>query len=214
VKKTIERFIDSTKNDKNHRFKSWEHCYKVFENNNESKDLLALHLGFYLASWGMYRGSSGLLWKDYKVHYEAVDIIKKYYDLRHKFSANLPQKQDVLNVFNELSAYYSKLNYDNGKDKYPISATDTLISKIILGTLGCLPAFDRYFNLGLFGKEYSVINMKSIDLIWEKTVEMKPQIELVQEWINQQTGVWYPPLKILDMYYWQQGFDKIGTLKK
>jgi len=35
------------------------------------------------------------------------------------------------------------------------------------------------------------------------------KINLVQEWIKQQTGIWYPKMKILDMYYWQLGFDKI-----
>ena len=208
MEKTIQRFIEPTVKDLNHRYKSWEHCYNAFVNRDESTDILALHLGFYLASWGMYRGSSGLLWKDYKVHYEAVEIIKKHHHLRYEF-IDLPRKEDVINVFKELSEYYSKLAYYNGKDDDKhITATDTLISKIILGALGCLPAFDRYFNLGLFDKEYSVINGKSIDIIWVKTNEMKSEIELVQGWIRQQTGTLYPPMKIIDMYYWQLGFDK------
>ena len=206
MEKTIQKFIEPTVNDLNHRYKSWEHCYNAFGNKNESTDVLALHLGFYLASWGMYRGSSGLLWKDYMVHTKAVEIIKKHHKLRYEF-IDLPQKQDVMDVFLELSEYYSKLDYYNGKNKKLITATDTLISKIILGTLGCLPAFDRYFNLGLFDKEYSVINDKSIDLIWEKTESMKSEIKLVQGWIRQQTGTLYPPMKIIDMYYWQLGFD-------
>ncbi len=207
MEKTIQRFIEPTVKDLNHRYKSWEHCYNAFDNKDESTDILALHLGFYLASWGMYRGSSGLLWKDYKVHYEAVEIIKKHHHLRYEF-IDLPRKEDVINVFKELSEYYSKLVYYNGKDNKLITATDTLISKIILGALGCLPAFDRYFNLGLFDKEYSIINVKSIDLIWRKTEEMKSELALVQGWIRHQTGTLYPPMKIIDMYYWQLGFDK------
>jgi hypothetical protein len=37
-------------------------------------------MAFYLASWGMYRGSSFLLWKDYLIHQEVVDniIAKKH----------------------------------------------------------------------------------------------------------------------------------------
>ncbi len=49
--------------------------FKLNINDEETIDMLALHLGFYLASWGMYRGSSFLLQKDYKVHVPIVKII-------------------------------------------------------------------------------------------------------------------------------------------
>lgn len=39
---------------------------------------MALNLGFYLASWGMYRGSSFLVHKDYTVHEGAVRILASY----------------------------------------------------------------------------------------------------------------------------------------
>ena len=45
----------------------------------EKIDFLSLHLGFYLASWGMMRGSTELLDKDYKIHIPAVKVILKYY---------------------------------------------------------------------------------------------------------------------------------------
>ncbi|MDE6885895.1 MAG: hypothetical protein K2P17_02485 [Helicobacteraceae bacterium] len=34
----------------------------------KDKDIIALHLGFYLASWRIYHGISQLLKKDYKIH--------------------------------------------------------------------------------------------------------------------------------------------------
>ena len=49
-----------------HRGKSWEHCYtffrkyKTLRNDKLLVDYAALHLGFFLASWGMLRGSSFL----------------------------------------------------------------------------------------------------------------------------------------------------------
>src|ERR1700724_165165 len=48
------------------RDRSWEHCYRYFRSADASTirkdhDQAALQLGFYLASWGMYRGSSFLL---------------------------------------------------------------------------------------------------------------------------------------------------------
>ena len=62
----------------NARYLSWEHCYKVFAPHigksptDKDADFLALHLGFYLASWGMYRASSFLF---YTVrHLNNIDI--------------------------------------------------------------------------------------------------------------------------------------------
>src|SRR5262245_15461814 len=49
--------------DPHHRFRLWEHCYAYFQRGQNDCDLASLHLAFYLASWGMYRGSSGRLHK-------------------------------------------------------------------------------------------------------------------------------------------------------
>ena len=73
-KEIIYKFYSMIKTDKNHRYKSWEHCYQQFINDHDV-DRLSLNLAFYLASWGMYRGSSGLLQKDYKIHHGAVEIL-------------------------------------------------------------------------------------------------------------------------------------------
>lgn len=83
VKETILLFNDEMRNDANHRYRSWDHCYSFFKNlysakNDKDVGLAALHLAFYLASWGMYRGSSKLLQKDYKIHTPIVqELLKK-----------------------------------------------------------------------------------------------------------------------------------------
>src|SRR5258708_798666 len=63
-----------------YRYRSWEHCYRFFRDVKSSgmpahRDHAALHLGFYLASWGMYRGPSFLLKHDYTVHLPVVDCL-------------------------------------------------------------------------------------------------------------------------------------------
>ena len=64
--------------DPHHRYRSWEHCYQFFRSRTREalvaeKDAAALQLGFYLASWGMYRGSSFLLQRAYTVHRGVVE---------------------------------------------------------------------------------------------------------------------------------------------
>lgn len=74
--KSSTEFYNDLKVDENGRYRSWEHCYSHFIKARGSQeidyDYLSLQLAFYLASWGMYRGSSFLLQKDYKVHIPVV----------------------------------------------------------------------------------------------------------------------------------------------
>lgn len=83
----VKKYHDCIASDSNHRFISWEHCYLRFSSldfckNDNEKDISALHLAFYLASWGMYRGSTNLLEKDYKILIPVIDVVKNHFELR------------------------------------------------------------------------------------------------------------------------------------
>lgn len=82
-------FYNDLKQDKNGRYRSWEHCYSNFcharERDEVDYDYLSLQLAFYLASWGMYRGSSFLLQKDYKVH---IPVVEELLQTKYKFAMN------------------------------------------------------------------------------------------------------------------------------
>lgn len=137
-----------------HRYRSWEHCFNAFGNSSLSIDILNLHLAFYLASWGMYRGS-----------------------------------------------------YFNNKSLQKITATDTLLTKIMLGVFGVIPAFDRYFLSGanaILG--FSSFNQQNLSLLYGFAKEHENEIKSCQEYILVNSNFWYPPMKILDMYFWQVGF--------
>jgi hypothetical protein len=66
ISQQIQAFHDEITKDDHHRYRSWEHCYGFFQRVGRQdiiaqRDDAAVQLGFYLASWGMYRGSSFLL---------------------------------------------------------------------------------------------------------------------------------------------------------
>ena len=193
--KVIKKFIELN-NEKYERYNSWNHCYNAFKTETNEK-ILSLHLGFYLASWGMYRGSSKLLQKDYLVHFEAVKIIRKYCHLRCQKGkeVNICNLDDILLLIKELSDYYKK--------EHNVTATDTLISKIILGTLGCLPAFDRYFIDGIKenGCHFKTLRKKGLEELF-KYIEKDYELKSIQKKYPQ-----YPTMKIIDMYFWQIGYD-------
>ena len=81
---SLKRFYDELKLDSNARYRSWEHCYSNFYHarGKEDVDIDYLSLGLhYLASWGMYRGSSFLLQKGYKIHIPVIEeLLKNKYD--------------------------------------------------------------------------------------------------------------------------------------
>ncbi len=76
-----------------------------------------------------------LLQKDYKLHIPAVKEILNTVIIKEKF-------ERLTDNFNQI--YYSAHKAVNSKPDTKI--TDTLMSKILLGTLGCAPAYDRYFE--------------------------------------------------------------------
>lgn len=197
----------------NHRFNSWEHCYAFFarrteESTDEYRDYACLHLAFYLASWGMYRGSSAILWKDYKIHQDAVDIIlSEKYDFLYNIGLDIIYREKDL-LFELICKI--KECYDN----IEISATNTLITKILLGTLGCIPAYDRFFISGIkdAGLPYSYLNEKNFKDLLDWVRDNKAHFDEVQKEINKKRvaagKVEYPLMKLVDMYFWMQGFKK------
>lgn len=217
IENIVMEFYDKIIDDKNHRFKSWEHCYNYFNKNSIEIDLACLHLSFYLASWGMYRGSSFLLQKDYKIHKTAVcEILKSEYDVLRGIELQCfsNEKIDILfGLKNRLNEIYQPIKQSIDTRSNDRDITDTLITKILLGTLGCIPAYDRFFIIGIrqvASLPYSTINKENFTelLVWCK--KNQDEIQKVSEKIK------YPPMKIADMYFWSMGakFDTDNKQKK
>ena len=205
----IKRFAQPLIRDKNHRYKSWEHCYLAFSSPEKNDDDLCLNLAFYLASWGMYRGSSGLLWKDYRVHKPVLDVLRKHKDLKNVIVSEV-NIHNIIMLCNDIKNVYKNIEYKDSKHKEVrlVSPTDTLVSKIVLGTLGCLPAFDRYFNAGCFGNANATINELMLKELSMKTNLLLPELKDCQTFLAEKLSFKYPIMKIVDMYYWQLGVEK------
>jgi hypothetical protein len=212
---SIKDYLDKVVKDDQHRYKSWEHCYTFFferEKIREKEDyeLASLHLFVYLASWGMYRGSSFLLEKDYKVHTDAIKII-----LDHKFDKLLeiePNKlieKDNLRLLNvlveKLKGYYNNLNVIH--EKKIANITDTLMTKILLGTLGCTPAYDELFVKGLKKQliKPSKFGDGSIVYISHFFENNKNEFYRAQKFVSEKRKLKYPAFKLVDMFFWKVG---------
>ena len=211
-------FYNELREDPNGRYRSWEYCYKAFHdargNTNADFDYLSLQLAFYLASWGMYRGSSFLLQKDYKIHFPIVEeILKPEYDELFGIRCSDLRKQSAQNCLaaleNFMLSYYGEVR-DSVKEaavKHKISTT--LITKILMGTFGCVPAYDRYFIDGIKDQKVStgIYNINSI----LRLVDFYEQNEERLESTRSELKVFdlpYPQMKMLDMGFWQIEFEK------
>ena len=104
-------------------------------------DLLSLHMGFYLASWGMMCKSTALLQYDCKVHVPAVRAVLKHHVLYGQgLDALCEQKAALAGLCDDITAAYT--DEENQLRQFE-SVSDILVSKVILGTLGITPAYDR-----------------------------------------------------------------------
>lgn len=218
----VSQFYKKIASDPNHRYRSWEHCYKFFQSSEkENLDLAALNLGFYLASWGMYRGSSFLLQKDYKVHVGAVRIIQeKEFTPLHGISLENFTEKNVNLLFDglipKLRNYYGNIKSSVPHLSNERDATDTLITKILMGTLGCIPAYDRFFIEGIRSTKdlkYSALNKTNFKalLAW---CNKNPVPDNIKKEISIEVA--YPIMKIIDMHFWRIGEIKLteSAIKK
>lgn len=211
IKKKIFGFYRQLADDDNHRYKSWEHCYSYFLSGKPDKDIACLHLAFYLASWGMYRGSSFLLWKDYLVHRDVVEKVLKKRELQDIDYSKVDEKtiDEIFDLMDWMKGWYRQnIKAVNGEKKL-VNPTDTLVTKILLGTLGCIPAYDRYFISGLreAGISYSRLsknNFKSVIGFYKKN---KQSFDQASTEITKISKVKYPTMKLVDMYFWEIGAE-------
>ena len=219
IKKVIKqglKFYKKIKEDENSRYRSWEYCYKNFYDAHKSEiideekvDYLSLQLAFYLASWGMYRGSSFLLQKDYKIHKPIIKLLfNKEYDSLWGIKINeykkIENQEKLINLVNSIRDVYN--NVRGAKNKNEVS--DTLVTKILLGTMGCVPAYDRYFVSGVRNEKVTsgCFNIKSILGLVDFYNKYYNEFEEVRKQIKV-SGIKYPQMKMIDSCFWQIGYD-------
>ena len=213
-----QTLYDDARANENGRSRSWEHCYRVFRDARTDPspdyDYLSLHLAFYLASWGMYRGSSFLLQKDYKVLSPIVEeILKPEYDCLFGLACADLRESEVQDSLEKLHKYIAKhfrpIRNEVAGRAVASSVSPVLITKILMGTLGCVPAYDRFFQDGVATykvttREYSLDSvLRPVDFYEEHNDRLEDARRGMQC-----EDLTYPQMKLLDMGFWQVGFER------
>lgn len=213
-----QTFYEDARATENGRSRSWEHCYRVFRDARTDPspdcDNLSLHLAFYLASWGMYRGSSFLLQKDYKVLVPIVEkILKPEYDCLFGVACTDVRNRDVWaqlkKLYDDIAEHFDPICEKVAGRKVASSVSPVLVTKILMGTLGCVPAYDRFFQDGVATykvttREYSPESVRRLVDFYE---EHNDRLEEARRGMRVGDLI-YPQMKLLDMGFWQVGFEK------
>jgi hypothetical protein len=131
----------------NERYSSFDYCFNYFQSFRESGaiSLLAtsdnvqiscLHLGFYLASWGMFRGSTELLQKSARYLIPVIEVIARTDASFWEIDADCYTESNIQLLLEAEGTI---------RDVQP-GMSDTLLTKIMLGVFGSVPAFDINFR--------------------------------------------------------------------
>jgi hypothetical protein len=193
------------------RYASFDYCYNYFQQFRESgavcrlcqpevMQMSCLQLAFYLASWGMLRGSTTLLQKSAKYYEKLItqvaDFDPRIWDIDiPKYNSN-----EVIQLLIECDKMITQsiMHHADPNDSWP---TATLTTKIMLGIFGNIPAFDMYF-IRFFGtrniNKRNLIRLYDYYMMHQQSID-KQAIYTIDFTTSRATHRKYPKAKIVDM---------------
>lgn len=154
ITSVVESFIGGPGGAASHaRVLSWDFCFEHFadvERVRRDRQASCMQLGYYLASWGMLRGSSYLFKNTNARHYlQVLEVIERYTPEMAGLSPahfGTQRSQELLvSAYQEMAA---ALLPEGGR-------RITLVTKTMMGVWGVFPSLDSYFmqTFGAIAKE-------------------------------------------------------------
>jgi hypothetical protein len=140
------------------RASSFDYCFNYFQTFRERMatnelaepehlELSCLHIGYYLASWGMLRGSTALHTKSYRFFEPAVETIASEPPATWDIDVDGYTEDNIsalMGLRDRLATALTAKTLE-GTDRAP---TNTLLTKVMLGVFGSVPAFDTFLVRG------------------------------------------------------------------
>ena len=218
IQKSLDQFVTGNGKNKgrlsNERYASFDYCYNYFYSfykdnkisklaNQDNLQMSCLQIGFYLASWGMMRGSSFLLEKSVRNFSDLIIAISKMDSKLWEIDVSDYNSENIVILLDCKKKIINAL----GKGNNP---SDTLVTKIMLGVFSNVPAFDQYFRQSM--SVYS-FNRNSLFKIKEFYIENKNildsyNIHTLDFTKGVETDIIYNKAKLIDMCGFVDGFNK------
>ena len=216
------------------RFASYDFCHSYFLRNRESlsskMEESCIYLWSFLGSWGMLRGSSVLLKENSpaslrkvveciaKTPKEVLDIDVEQYEKKEC-------RKQIIELYDSIKLALTKgsSHFDcKGNQITPFeNPSRTLVTKIMMGVFGIVPAFDTFF-CDVFGSLYPGKGFHSgnfshdcLYAIYKFYLQNKQQLDSIKIAVidfdgEPIEGMYYKKAKLIDMYGFTKGVFKAG----
>jgi len=191
------------------RYSSFDYCFNHFQSHREqgtlpellrgeALQLSCLHLGFYLASWGMFRGSTNLLKRSARHLIPLIQVIATSPPEIWTTDANHYGDGTCPIVFDAARRLRGAL---------PNRASDTLVTKIMLGTFGCVPAFDAYFKRGFRVSTFGPKALKKVGEFYNANADVidRHRVRTLAFNSGRPSRRRYTRAKVIDMIFFTAG---------
>ena len=193
----------------NDRMISWDHCNRFFrclpvKPSAELLDQMALHLAFYLASYGMYRGSTAILGKDYKF---LIPVVRHLVDKSPGVPSNSVREatsKDLAEAaWGQIQSLKEILQGLNIEQKN----LDTLATKILLGTWVTTPAVDNSFKDAIKASDIgaATCSRKNFLTMFAFVQEHSDLFQSQVTRFHQARFEHYPAMRVVDAIIWHLG---------
>jgi len=208
IKEYVDGVSDSPSIQPFERYASFDYCFNYFQSfrerkvinqlfNNEYLEKSCLQLGYYLASWGMLRGSTYLLQKSVRAYEPIIKLIAGSDPELWDIDANTYSEDNIERI----------LDFGKQFTKLITNASDTLITKVMLGVFGNVPAFDTLFKKGFKTSAFGKKALKRISSFYQENqvvieTARRPTIDFITGNISNR---FYPRAKIIDMIFYIEG---------
>jgi len=198
------------------RYSSFDYCFNYFrsfyENDNiesiaspDNVQLSCLQLGFYLASWGMFRGNAFLLQKSVKHYQPLISVIAGMPKVCWQVDLNNYSDKSIQLLLEIYKHIFSSLGEN---DEF---ASTTLVTKIMLGVFGNIPALDNNFCKGFKLNKYFSESLlrKILDFYLANKEEFeKFKIKTIDFSTGMETDRYYTNAKLIDMVGFIEGIKE------
>ena len=183
------------------RYSSYDLCYGYFYQNKGKLigtrlEESCLQLWSFLSSWGMVARGNALQGKSYAYLKDAVDFINSNPQYYQSTIDSSIYSQEMLDLYDGLK---KKINLLQRNQK-------TIITKIMLGVYGCIPAFDQYVCDTFGTSTTGNLSSQNIDSVISTYISHKDLIDSLANSTqllsfngSSTVGLSYTPAKIIDM---------------
>lgn len=193
------------------RYASFDYCYNYFYSfykegkikelaSEENMQMSCLQLGFYLASWGMMRGSSFLLEKSVLHYSNLIKAISKMDPLLWEIDVATYTDENIKTLLECKEQIIEAMKTD---EKTP---TDTLVTKVMLGVFANIPAFDTYSNKSFKVYKFNEKSLIKIRDFYNKNSDIIDSFTIFTYEFSQfndnnekETDIQYTKAKLIDM---------------